>query len=343
MIIRGPKRGDFTQIDNIIFRCNLSFKAIGLLTYILHFPPNYSFNKASLCKNVKKDGRASIDSAWKELTEAGFIEGKKVYDAEKKHPIWDYIVNETPCESLKAGNQHLAKCVENQQNNVNNEKGKADFPKFAKPAANNTILYSNNIITSLSDLSNDKPDKEVPAKQVKTKKAQKKPLNDANTVSDTDAPRAKINGLPAPEKPVYSQFIDVYYQWFVNRVGDPPKIDAIQGKSAKAIIAYLRTVVKSRAKQQNITLDQPGEDLKIVEAWTSILDNWDLCDSFYRDKTRLMDINSNIQNIINQVRNGITKIREQQGIKKIGADGLQTAMQVAASRFRPGAGRTTGS
>lgn len=74
MIIRVVRRERaFTTIDNAALRDDrLSFKATGLLAYLLSMPDEWSPRREHLA-TVKSDGVASIRAALKELADAGYL------------------------------------------------------------------------------------------------------------------------------------------------------------------------------------------------------------------------------------------------------------------------------
>lgn len=107
-------------------------------------------------------------------------------------------------------------------------------------------------------------------------------------------------------KGLYSNFIDIYYEWYKSVSGGiPPKIDGAGGKAAKSMIAYLKTAVSIKnpeAKESEETLNN-----LILNGWRYIFANWYKLDLFHQNKTRLIDINSNFQNILSQIKNGTGK------------------------------------
>lgn len=74
MIIRVVRHDtNFTVIDNAALRdCSLSFKATGLLAYLLSMPDEWTPRRDQLSE-VKTDGVASIRAALAELTGAGYL------------------------------------------------------------------------------------------------------------------------------------------------------------------------------------------------------------------------------------------------------------------------------
>lgn len=79
-ILRKSKLNNFTVINNDILRNKkLSWKAKGLLCYLLSLPDNWHFNYSHL-EQQATDGRDSLASGMKELREAGHLELKVLKD-----------------------------------------------------------------------------------------------------------------------------------------------------------------------------------------------------------------------------------------------------------------------
>ena len=72
-VLRKEKKGDFTVIDNAIFRNKeLSLKAKGMLCTMLSLPDYWEFSVAGLVK-LSTDGKSAVTSALSELEEAGYF------------------------------------------------------------------------------------------------------------------------------------------------------------------------------------------------------------------------------------------------------------------------------
>lgn len=115
---------------------------------------------------------------------------------------------------------------------------------------------------------------------------------DNNTVNKTD------NNL-------FSICIDVYNNFCLERVGVGCKMDGVEGKAMKLIIKYLTTQVKDPKYHDIVYQDE--RDNQVYIAWKFILDNWDVLDDFLQKQIALRQINSNLINILNQLRNGKNK------------------------------------
>lgn len=142
------------------------------------------------------------------------------------------------------------------------------------------------------------------------KNSTNKPLGLLVPVDDkTKQPKQKKpDKKPSPPPTIYPKFIEIYNNWFKDQNdGIPVKMDGANGNAAKSIIAYFRTVVRSKAVDKNIILDSDGEDKKILESWDYVLRNWKNIDLWMQDKTKLTAINSNIQDILKQIKNGTSK------------------------------------
>lgn len=93
----------------------------------------------------------------------------------------------------------------------------------------------------------------------------------------------------------YMKFMKVYYEFVQSKNGVPPKITAADGKALKDIIAYLIGICD-------------GDSERAVNGWKAIFDRWYMLDNYTKDRIRLIDINSQMNNIISQIKAG--------GIKK---------------------------
>ena len=105
--IRVKKNKNYTTINNeYIFNKNLSLKAKGLLTHLLALPEKWKLYVEEV-ESWHKDGRRAVYSAFKELSELGYIERKQIRN-KGKIERWDYIVYEKPlCLNLHVQNEDV--------------------------------------------------------------------------------------------------------------------------------------------------------------------------------------------------------------------------------------------
>lgn len=96
MIIRVAKRRQYTQIDNrAVEDDRLSFKALGLLTYLLSRPDSWEANYRHLA-TTHTDGESGVRSGLTELQDAGYIVRERLRDTESGHFVWVHVVFEHP-------------------------------------------------------------------------------------------------------------------------------------------------------------------------------------------------------------------------------------------------------
>lgn len=97
---------------------------------------------------------------------------------------------------------------------------------------------------------------------------------------------------------LYSKMVDLYFNWFKDLNGGiPPKFGKADGSAMKQIINYFKFI----HKQANNGKDEVEE---VILMFTYILTNWAKIDPFLQKQTKLIQINGNIQNIINDLKNG---------------------------------------
>ena len=91
-------------------------------------------------------------------------------------------------------------------------------------------------------------------------------------------------------KSLFKTLLDKYHLWYQQRTGIAPRIDGVTGASLNKIIAWLR--------QQSV------DDAEVEQSFQLILDNWSNLPDFYQKQIELRQINSNLNIILNHVKNG---------------------------------------
>ena len=108
----------------------------------------------------------------------------------------------------------------------------------------------------------------------------------------------KTHSASNDEGKLYSKMVDLYFNWFKDLNGGiPPKFGKADGSAMKQIINYFKYI----HKQANNGKDEVEE---VILMFTYILTNWAKIDPFLQKQTKLIQINGNIQNIINDLKNG---------------------------------------
>lgn len=103
------------------------------------------------------------------------------------------------------------------------------------------------------------------------------------------------------EPSIYTRCMAVYCTWFEKEFGTGAKIDGQQGKAMKDLIAYFRVQVNKKLITEPAT-EKEIED-GIEASFRAVFEHWNRLELFYQQKTKLSEINSNIQNIIVQIKN----------------------------------------
>jgi hypothetical protein len=302
-IIRVKQEKGFTIIPNHVFKSGLSLRAIGLLTYILHLPDDWVLYKTQIFEVLPKDGKDAIQTAWKELEAEGFIIKKRTSEGvgRGKLPEISYFVYDSP--------------------NKVADFSVADIPPPNIPQRKKGPLLSTNkpstkkqsTKVSLLPNGNNEPPVSGPAPG-KDKEEEKPPIS---------APPPKDE----KKKSTFTDFIAIYDEWYKKfNDGIPPNYANGNANAAKAIINYLRTIVSQKAKAGPEVVDEAGIEGRLLESWGLILKNWSKLEPFLQNKTRLVDINSNIQIIIQQVRNGKQKTNKQPTGGDVTMDGIASAL-----------------
>jgi hypothetical protein len=118
-------------------------------------------------------------------------------------------------------------------------------------------------------------------------------------------PKTKMRNATAPT--LLTQCEAIYNKWMDGR-GTPAMFTVAGRKAMKNIITYLCGVVE--AKTPNL---QPLEfEHQVLRSWQAILDRHHQWGRYEQTKLRLIDIASNMTNIVNAIRNGNTATTQYQ-------------------------------
>tara|TARA_B100000795_G_scaffold265094_2_gene246454 strand:+ start:420 stop:1088 length:669 start_codon:yes stop_codon:yes gene_type:complete len=98
--------------------------------------------------------------------------------------------------------------------------------------------------------------------------------------------------------PNLKETIKEYNTFCQNKFGAPSNINGMEVKAMKSILVYLKKLCKSKGDDS---------DQQIIKSWRFILSGWDKLEPFLQKQIKLSQINSNLTNIINQLKNGDKK------------------------------------
>lgn len=129
--IRVEKSKNFTTINNeFIFNKDLSLKAKGMLCHLLALPNEWKLYVEEVEK-WHKDGKKAIYSAFKELTDNGYMKREQIRD-NGKFKGYDYVVYEVPYSQKRNTEKRYAEngtlLNTNTKLNTNITKTERDYP-----------------------------------------------------------------------------------------------------------------------------------------------------------------------------------------------------------------------
>ena len=130
-VFKIEKNDNYTVMSNYHLRDkNLSYKAKGLLSFMLSLPEDWDYSLAGLCK-ISKEGRDGIRSILKELQEHHYLEIEKVR-GNKGYFEYNYLIYEVP---------HFIE-LDNDKNYPDTEKPHLDNPNVETPTQINTNIIN---------------------------------------------------------------------------------------------------------------------------------------------------------------------------------------------------------
>ena len=132
-VFKIEKTKDYTIMSNYHLRDrSLSYKAKGLLSFMLSLPEDWDYSLAGLCA-ISKESKDGIRSILRELQEHHYIEIEKVR-GDKGYFEYNYLIYEIP---------HYVE-VENELNNPDMENPYLDVPHLETPTQINTNIINTN-------------------------------------------------------------------------------------------------------------------------------------------------------------------------------------------------------
>ena len=131
------------------------------------------------------------------------------------------------------------------------------------------------------------------------------------------APLPAFSEVAAKEKNVtmphglYAPMMNTYFCWYAQNVGGmEPKINAAEGKALKELVNYFFKAVKNRNEIKNeifVHEDVCTEANKWFQLLLNALNKESHVETFLKNQKKLSQINSNLTNILDQMRNGNQK------------------------------------
>ena len=182
--VRVLKNNNYSVLNNeFIRRDDLSWKAKGILAYILHLPDDWNINLKEVMRHAT-EGERAFRTGWKELEELGYV---KRYPVRKGRRIerWETIVKEKPdmepfselCGFEDVQNVH----VQNEDVQNSNLLSTKDTKYLREPSTkNNKAVPYKEIIEYL----NEKTGKSISYRSNGNKKLIRARINEGYTVED---------------------------------------------------------------------------------------------------------------------------------------------------------------
>jgi len=279
-------QGNFTIVQNEILNSTLlSFEEKGLYTYLISKPDGWNFSSNGIQLD-SKEKLGSIKRMLKSLENTGLLIRHKVKNSSGQFTGIVYEITDKITVSQKTANGKTA--------DGNSIDGKTSDGKTADGNPNNISNTINNntdieiINNNNTDLQNEFFEKNSPETKISDlsnnhQKEKRKKVAQKNTISN------------------HQIIIDVYFDWFKQRNdGVPPNINAAEAKAAKMIAEYFKTI--QAKKEPNTTEEEMPEKIKNMALY--IFSKWDTLEVFLQKQVKLTQINSNITNIINFIKNG---------------------------------------
>ncbi len=110
-------------------------------------------------------------------------------------------------------------------------------------------------------------------------------------------------------KSLFTQFNELYFEFYERLNKIKPRFNSTEGSALKSIIKHLTEL--------------STDEQEALATWDAILKNWHKLEDFYSKQMELRQINSNINIILRQLKNGTGKSGQQ---SKNYADGIRESL-----------------
>lgn len=277
------RENPYAQIDKAVLKdSRISWQAKGLLGYLLAQPNNWTVQVSDLVKR-STNGRDSVYSIISELVETGYMTKQPRKCVRGRWGGVDYTVYENP---TIYGPPYTGFPDTGKPDTVSPD---TDSPYTEKPDVTNKD-YTNKDSTNKDFTDKEFTGGENPGPDRKEKKEKK-----ARPV-ETAAEGA------AAEKAARLAFTDAYCAWFEDKVGARPVFTKADG------------VGQDRLYKHFLSVGRDKTPFGPVWALQYIFENWHRLDPFLQRQKNFAQIASNINNILDQIKNGTPTQHKQNSV-----------------------------
>ena len=153
-IIRKKQKERFSIVDNkVIEDERLSFKARGLLIYMLSKPDDWKFYTEELAKRSNKDGISAIKTALNEIEDAGYLTRKQGHKKNGQFTNQDWILTDTSTNSPQVEKPLADKAPAGKALADNRTLPNTDFkPNTDKPNTDKSLVDGQHSLKDVFDL-----------------------------------------------------------------------------------------------------------------------------------------------------------------------------------------------
>lgn len=295
--ITRQKNGNYACVPNFCLRDkSISEKAKGIYAMVMAFPDDWDFSIKGLV-SVCNGGESSIRAGIKELIKNGYVLVEKQRNSNGTLGSVSYTFLETKNDFPNLDYPR----VENQHVDNPNVDNQAQY--------NIEELISNNKV-----LNNEKNN------------------NNLNIIPDQNFSNfdgSQKKEVKKKEDSLYHVALDLYYTFHKEQTGAVCVITSKEGKKIKELIKFCEV----NAKQKNKDICGAALDNAILYSIQWLFSNYNKWGNQFHKSIKLEMIVSNLSDIINNIKNGATTNKQQQGSSDA-TDKLKQSIRESEDRIR---------
>lgn len=229
MIVRAQRNTNFTIMSNVGLRDErLSYKARGLLAYLLSMPDHWRTSERHLAAKAP-DGRHAVSTGLKELERAGYLIRQRIRLDDGTFD-WHSVIYDEPQQAGESST------VVQFSDHGLSDHGKASRGKASRGKARQIVS----------------------TKKVNTERVSTEKVNPHQSVDDDDALRAKLREVGVRDHPATLR----HYQQQVERYGLAAVLEGLERAAAHGtqnVRLYVDKCIKSAAAGESGADDRPRD------------------------------------------------------------------------------------
>lgn len=155
------------------------------------------------------------------------------------------------------------------------------------------------------------------------KKADSDSDKDSDSKNESKKDNNKTNTSSGKPDSLTFDFLELYNKFLEQKIGTTEQFSVAGRAGLSKTIGYLKSQVQKKHPDADIELVAT----ETINAWRWVLSNFDSWDKFHQGQLKLEQINSNLINIISNIKNGTSKTPKRASARDLAAEAFAISQQ----------------